>query len=129
MLAYLLDENISSVIAEQISRKNPQVSVQSVFRWRGGAFIGQSDGRLFRTAAQEGLTLVTYDLRTIPALLSEMAADGENHAGVVFVDDASIRGSDFGGLVTALLSHWHLHSAQEWHNRVGFLTESKLDEQ
>ena len=128
MLAYLLDENISSAIVAQIVRKNPQINAQCVSRWRGGAFIGQSDGRLLRAAAQDGLTLVTYDLRTIPALLSEMAADGETHAGVIFADDASIRGSDFGGLVTALLSHWQRYAAEEWSNHVGFLTASKSDE-
>ena len=65
MLAYLLDENISFVVSEQLARKNPQMSGQSVHRWQGGAFVGQADGRLLRAATQEGLTLVTYDLKTV----------------------------------------------------------------
>ena len=121
MLAYLLDENISFVVAEQLTRKNPQMSVQSVYRWRNGELVGQDDGRLLRAAIEEGLTLVTYDLKTIPPLLTELAADGESHAGVVFVDDASIRGNNFGGLVMALLAHWQRYSAEEWTNRVAFL--------
>lgn len=121
MLAYLLDENISYVVAEQLARKNPLISVQSVQRWQNGAFIGQEDGRLLRAATLEGLTLVTYDLKTIPPLLMEMAADGEAHAGVVFVDDASIRGNNFGGLLTALLAHWQRYADQDWTNRVTFL--------
>ena len=76
----LLDENISWVVAEQIALKNPAIKSQSVHRWRGGEFIGQADSRLLRAASEEGLTLVTYDLRTIPLLLREMAADGEDHA-------------------------------------------------
>lgn len=121
MLAYLLDENISFIVAEQLARKNPQLSVQSVHRWRGGAFVGQEDGHLLRAATQEQLTLVTYDLKTIPPLLAELAADGDAHAGVVFVDDASIRGNSFGGLVMALLFHWQRYASEEWTNRVAFL--------
>lgn len=127
MLAYLLDENISFVVAEQLARKNPQITVQSVHRWHGGAFVGQEDGRLLRAATQEQLTLVTYDLKTIPLLLTEMAADGEAHTGVVFVDDASIRGNDFGGLVTALLAHWQRYAEEQWNNRVAFLEPSRPD--
>lgn len=121
MLTYLLDENISFVVADQITRKNPDVGVQSIRRWQGGAFIGQEDGRLLRAAAQEGLTLVTYDLKTIPPLLAEMAADGERHAGVVFVDHSAIRSNDFGGLVSALLAHWQRYAAEEWTDRIAFL--------
>ncbi len=122
MLAYLLDENISFVVAEHIALKNPRIAVQSVYRWRSGAFVGQNDGRLLRAAAHEQLTLVTYDLRTIPALLTEMAADGEHFTGVLLVDDASIRSNDFGGLITALLAHWHRYADEDWNNRVAFLT-------
>ena len=50
-----------------------------------------------------------------------MAADSETHAGVIFVDDASIRGNHFGGLVMALLAHWQRYAAEEWTNRVAFL--------
>ncbi len=127
MLAYLLDENISYVVAEQLLRKGIGLRVESVYRWRGGAFVGQSDGRLLRAAAEEGLTLVTYDLKTIPPLLSELAADGEAHAGVLFVDDASIRNQDFGGLVRALFAHGSRYAQEEWVNRVAFLEPAERD--
>lgn len=121
MLAYLLDENISFAIAEQIVRNNPQIRVESVHRWRGGVFVGQTDGNLLRAATQEGLTLVTYDLKTMPPLLMEMATEAEAHSGVILVDDSSIRNNDFGGLVAALLAHWRRYSGEEWRDRVAFL--------
>jgi len=124
MLAYLLDENISPVVAEQVASKNPQITVRSVYRWRGGEFVEQTDARVLRAAVQEQLTLVTYDLKTIPPLLQEFAVDNEMHAGVLFVDDASIRGNDFGSLVKALLAHWQRYAGEEWSNRVAFLTPS-----
>ncbi len=125
MISYLLDENISFVVAEQLALKNSKISVQSVYRWQNGAFRGQEDGHLLRTASAAGLTLVTYDVSTIPALLAEMAADGEAHAGVVFVDVASIRSSDFGRLVLALLAHWQRYGDEDWNNRVGFLEPNR----
>ena len=122
MLAYLLDENISPVVAEQLTLKNPQITVQSVHRWRGGEFVGQADERILRAAFQEQLTLVTYDLKTIPPLLVELAFENESHADVLFVDDASLRSNDFGGLVKALLTHWQQYQSEEWTIRVAFLT-------
>ncbi len=101
MLAYLLDENIS--------------------------FVGQEAGQFLRAATQEGLTLVTYDLKTVPPLLMELATEGETHAGVVFVDDATIRSNDFGGLVTALFAHWQRYGAEAWKDRIGYLIPSRKD--
>lgn len=122
MLAYLLDEQISPVVAEQLQAKNARITVTSVHRWQGGAFVGQADALLLRAAAQEGLTLVTYDLKTIPNLLSEFAAENEMQSGVLFVDDATLRSNDYGGLVRALLAHWQQYQADDWTNRVAFLS-------
>jgi hypothetical protein len=35
----------------------------------------------------QGLTLVTYDRRTIPPLLNTRAEEAPSHAGVIFVDE------------------------------------------
>ena len=91
-------------------------------RWRGGSFVGQPDIRILRAAREESLVLVTYDLKTIPALLSELAAEKEDQAGVLFVDDDSIRSNDYGGILRALLAHWEEHQAEDWTNRVAFLS-------
>ncbi|HLJ58019.1 MAG TPA: hypothetical protein VKT77_23475 [Chthonomonadaceae bacterium] len=121
MLAYLLDENISFVVADQVALKNPQIVIHSVHRWHGGEFVGQDDLRLLKAASSEGLTLVAYDLKTIPPLLAEIAADGESHGGVIFIDASSIRGNEFGRLVTALLADWSGYSSDEWTDRIAFL--------
>ena len=121
MLAYLLDENISPIVVAQLAAKNARITAESVHRWRGGEFASRTDMQVMRAAALEQLTLVTYDLKTIPPLLQEFAADQEAHAGVVFIDDASIRSNDFGGLVKALLAHWQNHRDEDWENRIAFL--------
>ena len=122
MLAYLLDANFSFVFAEQLLRKQPEMGVQGVYRWSGGAFVGQRDALVLRAATEDGLCLVTYDLKTIPSLLAEMAADNEPHAGVLFADDSTIRNNDFGGQVNALLAHWNQYSFEIWTNRIAYLS-------
>lgn len=121
MLAYLLDENISPSVADQARRHDAQIPIESVYRWQGGALIGQPDSFVLRAAARAPITLVTYDLRTIPRLLAELAAEGEDHAGVLFIDDATIRSNDYGHLVRALLAHWHKYRDEDWTNRIAFL--------
>ena len=121
MLSLLLDEQISPLVAEQISARHPSIPIQTIHRWRRGAFTGVDDSLVLRAAAEEGLTLVTYDLKTIPPLLVEWAAAGLRHAGVVFVDHRTIRSSDFGRLARALVLLWEREHARGWQDRIVFL--------
>ena len=121
MLRFLLDEQISPRVAEQARVKWPLVPMHSIYRWRKGAFCGQSDDMVLDGARQGGLTLVTYDLHSIPMLLAEWAASGIPHAGVVLVDDRTIAPSDFGGLLRALAHLWRAEKGAVWTDRVLFL--------
>ena len=120
-LSLLLDENISQTVAAQVRHHRPALVVESVHTWRDGAFEGHPDRTLLLAARAEGLTLVTYDQKTIPPLLAELYADGESHAGVIFVDDRTIPGSDFGTLTRALILLWERFGGEEWQDRIGFL--------
>jgi hypothetical protein len=72
-LFLLLDEHLSPVVAAQVQAKQPAVVIRSVHHWRGGDLLGQDDGPLLAAAAEEALTLVTYDQKTIAPLLVELA--------------------------------------------------------
>ena len=124
-LAFLLDENMSQVVAEQAMRHQPAMTVESVQTWQGGAFKGQPDKALLQAARAEGLTLVTYDQKTIPPLLAELYAEGESHAGVVFVDDQTIASNNFGMLIRALISLWDQFGGKNWQDRIGFLEKPR----
>ena len=69
-LCLLLDEQISYRVAEQIRTHRPDLTVQSVRDWRGGVLRGCSDDEILRAARSAALTLVTFDLRTIPRLVA-----------------------------------------------------------
>ena len=95
--------------------------VRFMSEWAGGGFLGQVDDVCLSIATTQGLTLVTYDCRTIPPLLKEWGEAGRDHSGVILVDDHTIPQPDIGTLGEALRSlsveadHW------DWTNRVIFL--------
>jgi hypothetical protein len=121
-LKYLLDENISHVIATQVRSHRPEIHIESVYDWRDGAFLSQRDDELLRAAAMEELTLVTYDQNTIPPLFFDFVERGEDHGGVIFIDRSTIASNEFGALVRSLTSFWNTNGQEDWTNRVAYLT-------
>jgi hypothetical protein len=121
MLAFLLDQQISPEVAEQVRAKRPEIPIQSIYEWREGTFVGIADALILQAAAEDSLTLVTYDRKTIPPVLAEWGISGQSHAGVVFVDNFTIASNDFGRLVRGLIYYWDQEQASDWTNRIGFL--------
>ncbi len=121
MLKLLLDEHISPDVAKGLRRRDRTLIVHSMSEWEGGNFLGQEDSTCLREAAAQGLTLVTYDRRTIPPLLKSWTEEGRHHGGVIFVDEKTISPADIGGLVRALTSLVKEARNWDWTERVCFL--------
>jgi hypothetical protein len=121
MLKLLLDEQVSPAVAEGLRLKCPKLKVAGLAEWEGGRFLGLSDEAILEETASEKMTLVTYDLRTIPPLLKTWMEAGHSHAGVIFVDHRTIPSSDFGGLIRALQKLFREAARWDWKNRVCFL--------
>jgi len=121
MLKLLLDEHISRRVAEGLRRSERKLLVFSLDEFQSGHFLGGPDEELLKAAAVEELTLVTYDRRTIPPLLKRWAEEGRQHAGVVFIDNATIPGSDIGRLVRSLQALWIESGQWDWSNRTCLL--------
>jgi len=121
MLRLLLDEHIAPTVAGGLRRRYHALSVVCMVEWQDGQFLGQPDSKCLKEALTQGLTLVTYDRRTIPALLKAWAEEGQSHGGVIFVDDKTLPPSDTGGLVRALGSLWQKAARSDWTDRVCFL--------
>ena len=122
MLSLLLDQHLSREIAEQVRLKRPELPILSLYEWRQGSFVGAADPTILRAAAEDGLTLVTYDRKTIPSILVEWGASGISHGGVVFVDNLTIAPNDFGRLIRALIYYWDREHTSDWTDRIGFLS-------
>ena len=121
MLALLLDEHISPIVAERIRARKPSILIQGIHHWHSGTLCGTPDSRVLEAAAEERRTLVTFDLKTVPPALSEWAALGRAHGGVVLVDQRTIRPEDFSRLVRALEQLWEREHARAWADRIVFL--------
>ncbi len=121
MLKLLLDEHISPAVAEGLRRRNRSLVVVCLADWKGGEFLGQQDFVCLQEAAMYGLTLVTFDRRTIPPLLKIWAEEGRRHGGVIFVDEKTISPADTGGLVRALSELARATTRWDWSDRVCFL--------
>ena len=121
MLKLLLDEHISPDVADGLRRRNCAMEIRYMVEWEDGYFLGQEDSACLREAATQGLTLVTYDRRTIPPLLKTWAEEGRPHGGVVFVDEKTISPADIGGLVWALTRLARETGNWDWTNRIYFL--------
>jgi hypothetical protein len=121
----LLDEHISPAVATQLAAHRAKVSVTRLQTWEGGAYLGAPDHVLLTSAATGGLTLATYDLRTIPPLLKQWAEESTSHGGVIFVDAHTIAPSDVGGLVRALVQLCDAEGAVHWRDRVVYLTRPR----
>jgi hypothetical protein len=121
MLKLLLDEHISPDVAGGLRRRNRVIEIRYMVEWEDGYFLGQEDSACLREAAIQGLTLVTYDRRTIPPLLKTWAEEERPHGGVVFVDEKTISPADVGGLVWALTRLARETGNWDWTNRIYFL--------
>lgn len=121
MLKLLLDEHISPAVAAGLRRRIPALVIRGMVDWEGGNFLGQEDSVCLGEAFRQGLTLVTYDRRTIPPLLKQCAEEGRSHAGVIFVDEKTISPADIGGLVKALALLLKQGRTWDWTDRIVFL--------
>jgi len=121
MLKFLLDEHISPKVAEGLRRHNRAWLAISPVEWEDGRLLGQDDGTCLMEAAEQGLTLVTYDQRSIPPLLKRWAEEGRDHGGVIFVDHKTILPSEIGALVQSLVQLFRATGDSDWKNRVYYL--------
>src|SRR6266436_9025437 len=121
MLKLLLDEHISPDVADGLRRRHRSLVIHGMAEWEDGGFLGKDDSACLLEAAEQGLTLVTYDRRTIPPLLKVWAEEERKHGGVIFVDEKTISPADTGGLVRALIELARTTARWDWSNRVCFL--------
>jgi hypothetical protein len=83
--------------------------------------LGLDDQIILKAAVSEELTLITYDQKTIPPILSQWGQTNINHAGVIFIDYRSIPPNNFGKLVRAIIWLWNTQNRENWQNRIVYI--------
>jgi predicted nuclease of predicted toxin-antitoxin system len=115
----LLDSHLPRAVAEGLRRAG--IDAMALAEWLGGAFREAEDELILTHAAEEGRVIVTFDRRTVPSLLARWAAGGRSHAGVVLIDEKTIRQDDRRGLIRALQAFVAEHADEDWRNQVRYL--------
>jgi hypothetical protein len=116
----LLDEHIALAVGPRVSAQTG-IEAQSLQQWLGGQHLHADDEVILRAAHAAGLTLVTYDRRTIGPLLTTWGNQDIAHGGVIFIDERSIAQDDVGGVIRALVRLVGELGDVAWQNRVVFL--------
>jgi hypothetical protein len=124
VLRLLLDEHLSPDITAAVQRIQPGIDVISVYRWEDGRYSGKRDDDILIHASEQGLTLVTYDLKTIPLLLVRWGERGVVHAGVIFGDDHTVAAANIGGVARALVQMWEEQGGLDWTNHIAYLNRA-----
>lgn len=117
----LLDENISSRIAEQLrAQGHDAIAVTAVPELRG-----RPDGAVFEWAADRDRAIVTYDTR-FASLLREHVAAGSTLTDVIVVPERRFAGGDrgHGALLRALIALVDATAADAARGRLIWLTEA-----
>jgi hypothetical protein len=125
MLSLLLDEHLSPHVVPAARRFSHRIRIVSIHDWMQGHFLGAPDEELLEEAFRQKISLVTFDLKTIPLLLRSWAEQGIDHGGVILVDDRTFAQNDIGGIARALSELWKLQGRLDWTNRAFFLQPPK----
>lgn len=121
MLRLLLDEHLHTAVAEHMRRLRPACEIVSMQDWESGTFLSAPDEDILRRAAEQSLTLITYDQRTINPLLRKWADAGISHGGVIFVAKGRVFSGDVGGLLRAICRVWDNDRWLDWTNRAVYI--------
>ena len=99
-LRVVLDEHVHPAVASLLRERG--FDALAMREWHDGRYVSRSDEEILRVAHGEQRTLVTYDLGSIPALLTRFLESGIEHAGVIFISPKTIQPRDVGAIAGSL---------------------------
>ena len=118
---WIVDADLRDFFGSADCRRQRLLAVHFMLEWENGEFLGRDDSACLEHAAAQGLTLVTYDRRTIPPVLKTWAEEERDHGGVIFIDEKTLSPADIGGQVRALSNLVREAAKWDWANRACFL--------
>lgn len=121
MRPLLLDEHFPLALVQAIKRLSSAIEIESLHTWQEGRLLRCPDAEILEAASERGVTLVTFDVTTIPTLLQELAIQGRSHGGILFIPSRRIPQNDYGSLAKRIVAFWKSYGTQEWVDRVAFL--------
>lgn len=115
----LLETHRPAALVRQLQQRG--IGAVAVQDWHAGAYRTAADEDILAAAARDSRTLVTFDLRTIPACLKTLAEAGGHHAGVILVSPRAFSPTDIGRLLDTLVRLSTTSGDRAWRDRVVYL--------
>jgi hypothetical protein len=119
VLRLLTDSHVPPAVCEA-ARKLEPLDITALRTWHGGVYLHERDARLLALAWEDSVTIVTYDVNTLPLVVKERLESGLSHAGMVYVS-ARYRQNAVGAIGRGLAKIWRSEMSLDWTNRVRFL--------
>jgi hypothetical protein len=121
----LLDVHIPAAVAGAVRRRLPGLDILHISNWHSGSLLEAEDRAVLAECAREGRVLVSFDLKTIPALLVEWAEAQRSHAGVFLADDKTVRPEKVGAVAASIAELVTELRGTDTTNLVRFLARAK----
>ena len=119
----LLDEHLPKAVAAALRRSRAGSDARHIAEWENGRWLGEEDPVLLEGLWRDRRILVSYDRATLPGQLAERIAEGQDHAGVVFLDQERFPVTRIGEMARALAKLLSAYpTATHWINRIVTLT-------
>ena len=115
-LRYLLDENISLAVRNQLLFREPTMDVFRVGGENAPPY-GTSDPAILAWIAETGYVLVSRNRRTMPIHLEAHLAQGKHVPGILLLK----RRMSMGQLIEELLMIWHASEPEEYYDHIRYL--------
>jgi hypothetical protein len=115
-IRYLLDENMSHTIRNQLLLREPEMEILTIGDGIAPA-LGTLDPIILTWIEQHGYILVSRNRRTIPDHLREHLAAGYHVPGIILLK----RRYSLGEVLNDLLLIWHASNPNEYRDRIEYL--------
>jgi hypothetical protein len=119
----LLDEHLPKAVAGALRRYHPGADAEHIADWERGRWLGEEDPVLLEGLWEDKRILASYDRATLPGHLAERVGQGNDHAGVIFIDQERFPPVQVGKMARALAKLLAAYPARRhWINRIVTLT-------
>lgn len=115
-IRYLLDENLTHTVRDQLLRREPEMVVLRVGDETTPP-LGTPDPEILAWLEKHGYLLVSRNRCTMPAHLQAHLEKGRHVPGILLLR----RGVTMGQVIEELLLIWHASEAQEYRDQIKYL--------
>ena len=111
---FLADEDLRSAIRSAVLRLEPRIEFPTVVSL---GWSGRADDEVLGLAAENGLIVVSHDIRTMPLTAAERMRRSAPMAGLL----VSPQLHPIRAIAEDLVLIWHASAAEEWVDRIDYL--------